>query len=44
MVCEISVMIVSIDTVKSEVARAVLNEGAAIVNDVSGLQQQHAPG
>lgn len=29
---------VSVDTVKSEVARAALAEGAAIVNDVSGLR------
>jgi dihydropteroate synthase len=29
---------ISVDTVKAEVARAVLAEGAAIVNDVSGLR------
>jgi dihydropteroate synthase len=30
--------LVSVDTVKAEVARAVLAEGAAIINDVSGLR------
>src|SRR5262245_2241928 len=30
--------LISVDTVKSEVARAALSEGAAIVNDVSGLR------
>jgi dihydropteroate synthase len=33
---------VSIDTYKAEVARAALSEGAAIVNDVSGLQHDPA--
>jgi dihydropteroate synthase len=31
-------LLVSVDTVKSEVARAALDAGAAIVNDVSGLR------
>jgi dihydropteroate synthase len=31
-------MLISVDTVKSEVAAAVADEGAAIINDVSGLQ------
>jgi dihydropteroate synthase len=35
---------VSVDTVKSEVARAALAEGAAIVNDVSGLRLDPALG
>ncbi len=35
---------VSVDTVKSEVARAALGEGAAIVNDVSGLRLDPALG
>jgi dihydropteroate synthase len=30
--------LISVDTVKAEVARAVLAEGAAIINDVSGLR------
>ncbi len=30
--------IISVDTVKSQVAHAVMNEGAAILNDVSGLR------
>ena len=33
---------ISIDTVKSEVARAALDAGARIVNDVSGLRLDHA--
>lgn len=31
-------LIISVDTVKAEVARAALGEGAAVVNDVSGLR------
>ena len=31
-------LVISIDTVKAEVARAALAEGAAVVNDVSGLR------
>src|SRR5690606_41781653 len=31
-------LVLSVDTVKAEVARAALAEGAAVVNDVSGLR------
>ena len=33
---------ISIDTTKAEVARAAIDEGVSIVNDVSGLQYDHA--
>jgi dihydropteroate synthase len=36
--------VISIDTVKSDVARAALNAGARIVNDVSGLRLDRAIG
>ena len=39
---EFGTAIVSVDTVKSEVAAAVIAEGAAIINDVSGLRLDEA--
>ena len=38
LVKEFSDIVISVDTVKSETARAVAGEGAAIINDVSGLR------
>jgi dihydropteroate synthase len=35
-------VVISVDTVKSETARAVAGEGAAIINDVSGLRMDPA--
>jgi dihydropteroate synthase len=44
LVKEFDDVIISVDTVKSETARAVAGEGAAIINDVSGLRIDPALG